>query len=299
MASSGSILGNPVLRREDPDILTGGTEYLDDLDIEGLLHVAFVRSTIAHARIESIDTDDAKAMSGVVAVYVNGDLDLADHHGFVMLPPTMNRPPLARDKVRFVGDIVAMIVAESKAQATDAAEAVIIDYDPLPSVADMEAALEADAPLIHEDHGSNVANAMGTGPVDGILDDADVIVSQRVVNQRLAAVPMEANGMIAVPGDPVDGMTLWVSSQGPHSVRDALAPVLGLDPALVRARCAAVGGGFGPKQGVYVEFFLVAKAAQVLDRPVKWAETRSENMLSMGHGRGAGALRRARTQARW
>jgi carbon-monoxide dehydrogenase large subunit len=285
MASSGSILGNPVLRREDPDILTGGTEYLDDLDIDGLLHVAFVRSTIAHARIESIDTDDAKAMPGVVAVYVSGDLDLADHHGFVMLPPTMNRPPLARDKVRFVGDIVAMIVAESKAQAMDAAEAVIIDYDPLPTVSDMEAALEAGAPLIHEDHGSNVANAMGTGPVDGILDDADVIVSQRVVNQRLAAVPMEGNGMIAVPGDPVDGMTLWVSSQGPHSVRDALAPALGLDPAFVRARCAAVGGGFGPKQGVYVEFFLVAKAAQVLDRPVKWAETRSENMLAMGHGR--------------
>ncbi len=285
MASSGSILGNPVLRREDPDILTGGTEYLDDLDIEGLLHVAFVRSTIAHARIESIDTDDAQAMPGVVGVYTNGDLDLADHHGFVMLPPTMNRPPLARDKVRFVGDIVAMIVAESKAQAMDAADAVIVDYDPLPSVPDMEAALEPDAPLIHEDHGSNVANAMGTGPVDGILDDADVIVTQRVVNQRLAAVPMEPNGMIAVPGDPVDGMTLWVSSQGPHSVRDALAPVLGLDPALVRARCAAVGGGFGPKQGVYVEFFLVAKAAQVLDRPVKWAETRSENMLAMGHGR--------------
>ena len=285
MASSGSILGNPVLRREDPDILTGGTDYLDDLAIEGLLHVTFVRSTIAHARIESIDTDDAKAMPGVVAVYTNGDLDLADHHGFVMLPPTMNRPPLAREKVRFVGDIVAMIVAESKAQAMDAAETVIVDYDPLPSVADMERALDADAPLIHEDHGSNVANAMGTGPVDGILDDADVIVTQRVVNQRLAAVPMEPNGMIAVPGDPVDGMTLWVSSQGPHSVRDALAPVLGLDPALVRARCAAVGGGFGPKQGVYVEFFLVAKAAQVLDRPVKWAETRSENMLAMGHGR--------------
>ena len=126
---------------------------------------------------------------------------------------------------------------------------------------------------------------MGTGPVDGILDDADVVVSQRIVNQRLAAVPMEPNGIVAIPGDPVDGMTLWVSSQGPFAVRDAVAGTLGLDPNLVRARCAAVGGGFGPKQGVYVEFLLTAKAARVLDRPVKWAEGRSENMLSMAHGR--------------
>ena len=174
---------------------------------------------------------------------------------------------------------------ESKAQALDAAEAVIIDYDPLPAVADMEAALEADAPILHEAQGSNVANAMGTGPVDGILDDADVVVSQRIVNQRLAAVPMEPNGIVAIPGDPIDGMTLWVSSQGPFAVRDAVAGTLGLDPNLVRARCAAVGGGFGPKQGVYVEFLLTAKAARVLDRPVKWAEGRSENMLSMAHGR--------------
>jgi carbon-monoxide dehydrogenase large subunit len=285
MATSGSILGNPVLRREDPGILTGATEYLDDLDIPGLLHVAFVRSTIAHARIEQLDTEDAKAMPGVVAVYVAGELDLPDHHGFVMLPPTMNRPPLARGKVRFVGDIVAMVVAESKAAALDAAEAVIVDYDPLPAVPDMEAALEADAPLLFDEQGSNVANTMGTGPVDDIFDDADVVVSERIVNQRLAAVPMEANGMIAVPGEPEGGMTVWVSSQGPHAVRDAIAPVLGLQPDQMRAVCAAVGGGFGPKQGLYVEFFLVAKAAQVLDRPVKWAETRSENMLAMGHGR--------------
>ena len=168
----------------------------------------------------------------------------------------MNRPPLARDRVRFVGDIVAMVVAESKAQALDAAEAVIVDYDPLPAVADMEAALDADAPILHEAHGSNVANAMGTGPVDGVLDDADVVVSQRIVNQRLAAVPMEPGGIVAMPGDPVGGMTLWVSSQGPHGVRDAVAGTLGLDPSLVRARCAAVGGGFGPKQGVYVEYLL-------------------------------------------
>jgi carbon-monoxide dehydrogenase large subunit len=285
MATSGSILGNPVVRREDPGILTGETEYYDDLAVDGVLHVAFVRSTIAHARIEGVDAEVARSLPGVVAVFLADDLELNDHHGFIMLPATMNRPPLARDRVRFVGDIVAMVIGESKAQALDAAEAVIIDYDPLPAVADMEAALEADAPILHEAQGSNVANAMGTGPVDGILDDADVVVSQRIVNQRLAAVPMEPNGIVAIPGDPVDGMTLWVSSQGPFAVRDAVAGTLGLDPNLVRARCAAVGGGFGPKQGVYVEFLLTAKAARVLDRPVKWAEGRSENMLSMAHGR--------------
>ncbi len=148
MATSGSILGNPVRRREDPGILTGRTEYYDDLAVAGLLHVAFVRSTIAHARIEGIDKSDAATMPGVVAVYSADDLDLPDHHGFMMLPPTMNRPPLARDRVRFVGDIVAMVVAETKAQAVDAAEAVVVDYDPMPAVVDPQTAIDADAPVV-------------------------------------------------------------------------------------------------------------------------------------------------------
>ena len=148
MPTSGSILGNPVRRREDPGILTGQTQYFDDLQIAGMTHVAFVRSTIAHAKIDGIDTSDAVSMPGVVAVYTADDLDLPDHHGFMMLPPTMNRPPLARERVRFVGDIVAMVVAETKAQAVDAAEAVIVDYDPLPVIVDMEAALLDDAPAV-------------------------------------------------------------------------------------------------------------------------------------------------------
>ena len=164
---------------------------------------------------------------------------------------------------------------------------MIVDYDPLPAVPDMEAALEPDAPLLHEEHGSNVANTMGTGPVEGVLDDADVVVTQRIVNQRLAAVPMEPNGMIAVPGDPERRDDAVGLVAGPaRRARRGRAGVLGLDPTTsCAARCAAVGGGFGPKQGIYVEFLLVAKAAQVLDRPVKWAETRSENMVAMGHGR--------------
>src|SRR5690242_12398511 len=199
MATSGSILGNPVLRKEDPGILTGATEYYDDLKLEGLLHVAFVRSTVAHANLGAIGTDDAKAMPGVVAVYTAEDLGLNPVHGFIMLPPTMNRPPLATDKVRFVGDIVAMVIAESKAQALDAAEQVIVDYDELPAVASVEAALAEGAVVLHEGQGSNVANAMGTGPVEGVLDDADVVVRQRIVNQRVAPVPMEPAGIVAMP----------------------------------------------------------------------------------------------------
>jgi carbon-monoxide dehydrogenase large subunit len=284
--TSGSILGNPVRRKEDPGILTGATQYYDDLAVAGLLHVAFVRSTVAHARITGIDTSDATDMPGVVAVYTAADLDLPDNHGFIMLPATMNRPPLARDKVRFVGDAVAVVVAESKAQALDAAEAVIVDYDELPAVVDMHAALTETDTLIHEEHGSNVANAMGTGPVEGVLDDADVVISVRIVNQRLAPVPMEPNGIVVVPGDPDGGLSFWVSSQGPHGVRDAMAGALGLDPAVLVGRNAAVGGGFGAKQGMYTEHLVVAKVALLLGRPVKWTESRSENLLAMWHGRG-------------
>ena len=286
MAQAGSILGNPVRRREDPGILGGTTEYFDDLHIAGLLHVAFVRSTIAHATIDAVDPSDAATMPGVAAVYTADNLDLGDHHGFMMLPPTMNRPPLARGRVRYVGDIVAMVVADTKAHAVDAAETVIVDYDPLPAVVDPEAALEPDAFVVFEAQGTNVANGMGTGPVEGVLDDADVVVSARIVNQRVAPVPMEPAGIVVVPGEPAGGLTFYAATQGPHSVRDELAPKLGLDPAVVRGANPAVGGGFGAKAGFIVEYQLVAQAALALGRPVKWTETRSENMVAMWHGRG-------------
>jgi carbon-monoxide dehydrogenase large subunit len=286
MPTSGSILGHPVRRKEDPGILTGRTRYFDDLPIDGLLHLAFVRSTIAHARIDGVDTSDAKAMPGVVAVYTADDLGLADQHGFAMLPPTANRPPLARDRVRFVGDIVVAVVAESRAAALDAAEMVVVDYDPLPAVVDPEAALESGATLVHDAQGSNVAIAMGTGEVEGILDDADVIVSLTIRNQRLAGVPMEPNGIVAIPGEPDGGMTVHVATQAPHGLQAPIAAAIGVDPAKVRVIAPAVGGGFGPKAAEYVEFEIAAAAAQRLGRPVKWAETRSENMLAMVQGRG-------------
>lgn len=284
MAKSGSILGHAVLRREDPGILRGETRYVDDLHVEGSAHIVFVRSTVAHAVVESVDTADALAMPGVVAVYTAADLDLADFQAMRGLPAEFNRPPLARDRVRCVGDLVAAVVAETRTQAVDAAEAVVVDYDPLPVVVDAAAALDDGAPVLFPEHGSNlVVEFADDDPT--IFDGADVVVSGTFVNQRVAPVPMEANGVVAVPAEPEGGLTLWVPTQGPHGVRAALAPLLGLEPERLRVVAPAVGGGFGAKASVYVEWLVAGAAALRLGRPVTWTETRSENMLSMVHGR--------------
>jgi aerobic carbon-monoxide dehydrogenase large subunit len=283
--TAGSILGNPVRRFEDPRILRGEAGYFDDLEVEGLLQVAFVRSTVTHARIESIDTSEAAGMPGVVAVYTSDDLGLDLHQGFAMVPATLARPHLAREVVRFVGDMVAVVVAETRAQGVDAAETVIVDYDPLPAVMDPEAALSGDAPLLFPEHGSNLAIEFNFGEDATILDDADVVVRGRFVNQRLAPVPMEPNGILVQPVAD-DALTVHVPSQNPHSVRDSLAAAIGIDEERVRVVAPAVGGGFGAKAGLYPEFTVVAAAARKLGRPLKWAETRSENMTAMTHGRG-------------
>jgi carbon-monoxide dehydrogenase large subunit len=283
--TSGSILGNPVLRTEDPRILRGDADYFDDIDVDGLMHVAFVRSTIAHARIESVDAAEAEGMPGVVAVYTADDLQLDPQQAFAMVPATMARPPLAQGVVRFVGDIVAVVVAETRAQAVDAAELVVVDYDPLATVVDPEAALGDDAPLIFPEHGSNLAIEFNFGEDPSILDEADVVVEGRFVNQRLAPVPMEANGiLVELDGD--DGLTAHVPTQNPHGVRDPLAGVVGLDEERVRVVATTVGGGFGAKSGMYPEFAIVATLVRRLGRPMKWTETRSENMTAMSHGRG-------------
>ncbi len=285
MAASGSILGNPVRRTEDPRILRGEAGYFDDLEVEGLLHVAFVRSTMAHARIESIDKGDAVEMPGVVAVYTAEDLGLEPLQGFAMVPAALARPPLADAIVRFVGDMVAIVVAETRAQAADAAELVIVDYDPLPTVIDPEAALADGAPVLFPEHGSNQAIEFNFSEDPAIFDDAEVVVEGRFLNQRLAPVPMEPNGIVVqLEGD--DRLTVHVPSQNPHSVRDSLAGVVGLDEDHVRVIAPAVGGGFGAKAGLYPEFAVVSTAARKLGRPLKWAETRSENMTAMTHGRG-------------
>ena len=287
MTGPGSILGNAVVRLEDPALLTGAGKYVDDLDAPGAARVVFVRSSVAHGSLLSVDVDAARAMPGVLAVYHAGgdDLGLAPFQGFAMLPETFNRPVFARDRVRFVGDIVAAVVAETNAQGVDAAEAVVVDVDPLPVVVTQAAATAPDAPLLFPDNGSNVCFATAFGAEDDPLEDAEILAEVDMVSQRLAGVPMETNGCVMVPGEPAGGITCWISHQAPHSVHPAFAAVLGLEPEAVRVVCPWVGGGFGPKAAMYVEYLVAAAAALQLGRPVRWAETRSENMVNLVHGR--------------
>jgi carbon-monoxide dehydrogenase large subunit len=298
MAGSGSILGNRVLRKEDPGLLTGANRYLDDIVEPGECHIAFVRSTMAHADLRSVDVSDAVDMPGVVCVmtadsvspakdatYAPGATEgVPDFHGFPLLPPTFKRPPMARGRVRFTGDIIAAVIARSRAEVVDAAEAVDVDYEPLPVITDIEEAVAEGAPVCWEEHGSNVCFETALGQEEDPLEGADVVVSQRIVSQRLAGVPMEPNGCLAIPGQ--DGaMTMYVSTQNPHTVHAGLAPLLNLAPDQLRIIAPWVGGGFGPKAGVYVEYVLAGTAAQRLGVPIKWAETRSEDMVSLVHGR--------------
>ena len=287
MPASGSILGNAVKRLEDPTLLTGDGKYVDDLVEPGTLHVAFVRSTVAHANITSIDDSDARSMPGVVGVYrADGDdLGLPSLQQFQMMPEHLNRPVFAKDKVRLVGDVIAAVVAETKGQAMDAAEAVIVDYDALPAVIDPMDALAPDAPLLFQEHGSNVCFGT-TFPEEGDadpLEGADAVAEVTMISQRLAGVPIENNGCLATPVD--GGLTLWVSTQAPHALHGAYAPMLGLDPAKLRVVCPWVGGGFGPKAGPYIEHLVAGAAALKLGRPVKWVSSRSEDMVSLVHGR--------------
>ena len=238
MAESGSILGNSVVRLEDPALLTGAGKYVDDLTSIGAVRVVFVRSSVAHGRLRSVDVSHVMDMPGVLAVYHAGgdDLGLAPFQSFPMLAETFNRPVFAEGTVRFVGDIVAAVVAETDAQAVDAAEVVVIESDPLPVVMAQEAALSAEAPLLFPANGSNVCFGTAFGADDDPLDGAEVVAEVSMVSQRLAGVPMESNGCLMVPGEPPEGITCWISHQAPHSVQPALAAVLGLDPAIGPSR---------------------------------------------------------------
>jgi carbon-monoxide dehydrogenase large subunit len=280
----GSVLGHPVLRTEDPGMLTGATRYLDDIVVEGALSAVFVRSMAAHAHIEGIEVADALRHPGVIGVFTARDLNLPLLRSS-WVDDVFARPPLATNKVRFAGEAIAVVIAETVAHAIDAAGSVIVDYDFLPAVTDpVEAAAGGSAPVLFPEAGSNVAidDDYGSSRLD--LDDAEVVVRGRFLNQRLAPVPMEANGCIAIPSR--DGLTLWIPCQAPNTVRDDLAELLGLEPAALRVRAAAIGGGFGAKIPFYPEHVVIAEVARRLERSVKWIESRSENMLAMTHGRG-------------
>ena len=280
-------MGNAVQRLEDPTLLTGAGKYLDDMTPAGTLHVAFVRSSQAHAKVTGVDVSAAEAMPGVKAIYHarGDDLGLPSFQGFPMLPPALNRPIFANDIVRFVGDIVAAVIATSKAEASDAADAVVVDYESLPVIVTPEQALADGAPILFPEHGSNVCFGTEHGTDVDPFEGADEIAEVTMVSQRLAGAPMESNGILVEQGDRPGTLTCWISHQAPHTAHGAITAMLGMDPGDVRVVCPWVGGGFGPKAAVYPEYLVVAAAARALGAPVKWAETRSEDMVSLVQGR--------------
>jgi aerobic carbon-monoxide dehydrogenase large subunit len=279
-----SIFGSVVHRTEDPRFLSGQARYVDDLPLDGGLRAVFVRSMMAHGRIAAIDASAAVASPGVVAVLTADDLGLQPQ------PPSGNvrgpfaRPVLARDVVRYVGEPVAVVLAETLAEAEDAAETVLVDVEPLPVVVGPEAAVGEGAPLLFPDAGTNVAHEFAKGWDVDVLEGADVVVRGRFVNQRVAAVPMETNAVAVLPGEG-DALTVCVSTQIPFDVRNDVAEALGVRQGDVRVIAPDVGGGFGAKLVVAPEYFVIAAAARRLRRPVKWTESRSENLVAMTHGR--------------
>jgi carbon-monoxide dehydrogenase large subunit len=286
-----STFGVPALRTEDPRFLRGEGRYVENIEIPGSLRAVFVRSIFAHAAVASIEgLDDARAMPGVAGVYAAGDLDLPHQlaAGSVEVPGgdldrPFERPILASERLRYVGEPYAVVVAETLGEALDAAESIYAIADPFPAVIDPEVAA-ADEILVFPETGTNVATRFEQRWDDDVLAGAEVTVRGRFVNQRLAPVPMETNAIAVIP-ERDGGFTVWVSSQVPFDVRGDLVDVLGLDRKQIRVIAPDVGGGFGAKVPTYPEYLVIAKAAQTLGRPVRWAETRSESMVSMTHGR--------------
>ena len=286
-----SILGTRVLRTEDPRFLTTGGVYTEDLTddrLAGACHVFFVRSPVAHARINRIDVSRALAAPGVAAAFTGADLaDLPSIEPMMagLLNAKMLRRPLATDVVRFVGDAVAVVVTEQSYQGEDAVELVDVDYDPLPAVIDMDAAL-SDQVVLFEDAGTNVVAEFGDSSAlrPDLFDGCDVVVEHTIVNQRVAPAPMEGRAGAAVWGD--DGrLTAWIPNQGAQGTRDGLAKMLGIEAGQVRVITPDVGGAFGAKFGADPEHAVVAWVARALGRPARWTETRYENLVSMTHGR--------------
>ncbi|WP_131104561.1 xanthine dehydrogenase family protein molybdopterin-binding subunit [Ornithinimicrobium sufpigmenti] len=289
-----SILGTEVRRVEDPDLLTGRGQFVDNLDIRDIeiLHAVFVRSPIAHARLLDIDTSAALGAPEVVEVFTGADMGSAAVPQFRQLSEGIPRPALALDRVRFVGEPVAMVLATSRAAAADAADLVEVSYDPLAAVVDMEAALEPGAPLQFPHRGTNIVLAARDDDHD-VLAGAATVARLRLENNRLASSPIEGHVILVRPHvdeslsstsgaqAAVHGLDVWVGTQHPHISRRFLAQWTGLAEASIRVRAPHVGGAFGGKAGVTAEHCAVVLAAQRLGKPVRWAETRSESMLSM------------------
>jgi len=286
----GSILGNRVLRKEDPKFLTTGGKYVDDLLDEPLLenavHVTYARSSVAHGRILSIDTSDAAAMPGVIAIFTGADLGLEPVPS--AFNPAATRTLLAMDKVRYVGEPLAIIVSETREQGEDASEAVIVDYDVLEAFVDVEQAMTSPT-LLYDACGSNVVfDTTALGMPDNTGEDffagCEVTVKGRYMNQRVAPCPLEVRGAAAAWG-PDGRLTQWLSTQHAQGAPGPIAAANGVDVSQVRVKTPDVGGGFGAKIGTYPEDLLLGVVAKRVGRPVRWRETRSESMVGLGHGR--------------
>jgi carbon-monoxide dehydrogenase large subunit len=290
-----SVLGTRVRRVEDPKFLTTGGVYtadlteLDDPRLAGAAHVTFVRSMFAHGTVSSIETEDARAAAGVLGVYTVADLD---RHGLIApgfnadapdaeIDP-MARPWLARDTVRYVGEPVAVVVTERADQGEDAAESIYADVEPLPALMSVEEAA-TDEQLLFPAKGTNTVITFDFGSDPDLLDGCEVVVRERVVNQRVAACPLEVRSAAALWEG--DHLTMWLSTQSAHGAKKNLARAFGLAEGNVRVIAPDVGGGFGAKINPAPEEIMVAWLARELDRPMRWIETRSENMVGMGHGR--------------
>jgi aerobic carbon-monoxide dehydrogenase large subunit len=284
-----SILGTRVLRTEDPRFLTSGGVYTDDVVDErltGACHVFFVRTPVAHARIQGIDVSAALEAPGVIAVYTGADLaELPEIKPGPLFNQEMTRPILATDKVRYVGDPVAIVVTEQAYQGEDAVELVDVDYDVLPAVIDFADAA-SDQVLLYDGAGTNVAANFGDASQldEHLFDDCEVVVTRTILNQRVAPAPMETRAAAAA-WDSAGRLTAWIPNQGAQGTKGGLARLLGLPPEQVRVITPDVGGAFGAKFGADPEHALVAWVARQLGRPARWAETRYENLVAMTHGR--------------
>lgn len=287
------LVGRPLKRMEDPRFVAGLGRFTDDIVVPGMLHASFVRSVHAHAKVKSVDVSAALKIPGVKAVLTGRDVvkDVGTMptagEGSEDQKPTY-RYPLAVDEVNFVGEPVAIVVAEDQYLAADAAESVVVEYDPLPVVSDPVAALSRDSHKVHRYLKDNIAFAYrrSKGDVERAFREADHIIRAEFHCPRLSAVPLETRSVIASYDSTSDSLTVWMSTQTPHEARDDIASVLKLPETHIRVIAPDVGGGFGQKISTYPEQVSVCLASMKLGRPVKWTETRRENLLSSSHGRG-------------
>jgi carbon-monoxide dehydrogenase large subunit len=290
---SAKVFGSGIRRREDPRLITGTATYTDDIVLPNMAHVAILRSPHAHARIRKIDTSRAKTAPGVIAVFTAADTEAAlKPMPCAWLVPNSDLkvatyPQLAKDVVRYVGDCVAVVVADSRYQAQDALELIDVDYEPLPVVIDPQKSAAKGAPQIHADIPGNQAFhwVVSGGDVDAAFAKADVIVKDRIIQQRLIPTAMETRGAVAKWNSATGELTLWNTTQNPHIVRFLSSLVAGIPEDKLRVIAIEVGGGFGSKIPAVPGDFLTAFCAIKVGRPVKWSETRSENYQGTTHGR--------------